>query len=95
VPDPPLVFKVDENLPEDIAATLREAGHQASTVASQGLAGAEDARLAEVLRRERRILVTLDVDFADIRTSPLRATETLARRLRVVEEDAVRIHGEA
>ena len=124
MPDPPLVFKVDENLPEDVAARLCEAGHKASTVASQGLAGAEDARLAEVLRRERRILVTLDVDFADIRTYPpeeypgiivlrvakqdkpnvlaairrvlpLVGTETLARRLWVVEEHAVRIRGEA
>jgi predicted nuclease of predicted toxin-antitoxin system len=70
VPGPPLVFKVDENLPEDVAAVLREAGHEAATVASQGLAGAEDAQLSETLKWEGRILVTLDVGFGDIRTYP-------------------------
>ncbi|MBI1893749.1 MAG: DUF5615 family PIN-like protein [Candidatus Rokubacteria bacterium] len=70
MPDHPLAFKVDENLPEDVAAVLREAGHEAATVTSQGLAGAEDAQLSETLRREGRILVTLDVEFGDIRTYP-------------------------
>jgi len=70
VPDRLLAFKVDENLPEGVAAMLREAGHEASTVASEGLAGAQDARLTGVLRREGLILVTLDVGFGDIRSYP-------------------------
>lgn len=71
--EPSLSFKVDENLPEDVAVALREAGHDATTVSGQGLPGAEDARLAEVVRREGRILITLDIDFADIRTYPVKA----------------------
>ncbi len=70
MPERPLAFKVDENLPEDVAAALRDAGYEASTVTSQGLAGVEDARLMEVVQREGRVFVTLDVDFGDIRAYP-------------------------
>jgi predicted nuclease of predicted toxin-antitoxin system len=70
VPDRPLAFKVDENLPEDVAAAFRDAGYEASTARSQGLAGVEDARLMEVARQEQRVFVTLDVDFGDIRVYP-------------------------
>lgn len=52
MPDLLLVFKADENLPDDIAAVLREASSEGAAVASQGLAGPADARLAEALRRD-------------------------------------------
>lgn len=90
MPDRPLAFKVDENLPEDVAAALREAGHEAATVASQGLAGVEDARLTEVLRREARVLVTLDVDFGDIRTYPPEEHPGIVV-LRVAKQDKPRV----
>jgi hypothetical protein len=32
--------------------------------------GVEDARISEVVQRERCVLVTLDVDFWDIRAYP-------------------------
>jgi predicted nuclease of predicted toxin-antitoxin system len=70
VPDRPLAFKVDENLPEDVATAFRNAGYQASTATSQGLGGLDDGRLSAVAQREGRVLVTLDVDFGDIRTYP-------------------------
>lgn len=70
MPDRPLAFKVDENLPEDVAAAFLDAGYEASTATSQGLAGVEDVRLSEVVRQEGRVLVTLDVDFGDIRAYP-------------------------
>jgi predicted nuclease of predicted toxin-antitoxin system len=41
-------FKVDENLPADVAAVLREAGHYASTVLEEGLGGALDSAIASV-----------------------------------------------
>ena len=65
-------FKVDENLPLEIGARLVDAGHDATTVTEQDLVGEPDDRLAEVCKRERRALVTLDLDFADIRTYPPR-----------------------
>jgi predicted nuclease of predicted toxin-antitoxin system len=36
-------FKVDENLPVEVAALLTDRGHDAATVRAQGLAGASDA----------------------------------------------------
>ena len=63
-------FKVDENLPIQCVDQLREGGHDALSVKDQGLSGATDPRIAEVCTEEGRVLVTLDLDFADIRTYP-------------------------
>lgn len=41
------------------------AGHDVATVPEQGLAGAADHRVAEVCGAERRLLVTLDLDFSN------------------------------
>lgn len=61
-------FKIDENLPVEVAEILREIGYDALTVEEQRLRGEQDQSLASICRREQRILVTLDLDFADIRT---------------------------
>lgn len=63
-------FKLDENLPLELAELFRRSGHDAQTVLDEGLAGARDAGIASVCIRERRAVVTLDMDFADIRTYP-------------------------
>lgn len=60
-------FKVDENLPVEVAALIREAGHEADTVNDERIGGAEDSDIAALCQRERLALVTLDLDFADIR----------------------------
>ena len=66
----PMKFKVDENLPVESADLLRSAGHDAVTVGDQRLSGAADSAVAGVCRAEGRVLITLDVDFADIRFYP-------------------------
>ena len=63
-------FKLDENLHPDLASCLRRHGHDVLTVWDEGLRGAQDAVLANTCRAEGRVLVTLDVDFADIRAYP-------------------------
>ena len=63
-------FKIDENLPVVAAAILRDAGHEAQTVHDERLVGGPDHNLAELCRDEGRALVTLDLDFSDIRTYP-------------------------
>jgi predicted nuclease of predicted toxin-antitoxin system len=63
-------FKIDENLPIEVAEILRAAGHDAATVNDEALGGALDPDLAAVLKRESRALVTLDLGFADIRSYP-------------------------
>jgi predicted nuclease of predicted toxin-antitoxin system len=63
-------FKVDENLPVEVAQLFREAGHEAATVLDQRLEGTHDRAVATICQQEARALVTLDLDFADIRTYP-------------------------
>ncbi|MEX0712553.1 MAG: DUF5615 family PIN-like protein [Pirellulales bacterium] len=63
-------FKIDENLPIEVAELLRQHGHDALTVPDQNLAGQPDPRVALVCRHEGRALVTLDLDFSDIRHYP-------------------------
>jgi predicted nuclease of predicted toxin-antitoxin system len=58
-------LKLDENLGERGRVLLVDAGHDVATVAEQGLAGADDPRVIEVCRSERRCLVTLDLDFSN------------------------------
>jgi predicted nuclease of predicted toxin-antitoxin system len=63
-------FKVDENLPVEVAAALVAAGHHADTAIAENLSGAEDPDLLARCTSERRVLVTLDLDFANIRRHP-------------------------
>ena len=63
-----LRFKRDENLPAEAATALRGAGFDAMTVLDQELRASPDGDIARVCRDESRILVTLDLDFSDIRT---------------------------
>ena len=60
-------FKVDENLPFEVGNLLEENGYDALTLLEQGLGGKPDSHIAEVCKKERRTLITLDTDFCDIR----------------------------
>jgi len=63
-------FKVDENLPGEVAALFRQHGYDAVTVHDQALVGRPDPDIASVCKAENRALVTLDLDFSNIRTYP-------------------------
>ncbi|MCX7108778.1 MAG: DUF5615 family PIN-like protein [Proteobacteria bacterium] len=63
-------FKIDENLHVDAAEFLRQQGFDAMTVGEQGLSGQADNVIAQVCQHEKRVLVTLDLDFADMRSYP-------------------------
>jgi predicted nuclease of predicted toxin-antitoxin system len=67
---PSLRFKIDENLPIEVAEMLRSAGHDAMTVVEQQMKGWMDPGVAQVCQSEGRILISLDTDFADVRTYP-------------------------
>jgi predicted nuclease of predicted toxin-antitoxin system len=65
-------FKLDENLDVQLAGPLAEGGHDAETVLSEGYSGRGDEDIYEACLRERRTLVTLDLDFANpVRFPPL------------------------
>ena len=63
-------FKMDENLHADAAALFRQNGHDAMTIEEQLMQGSNDQRVGEVCCQEGRILVTMDLDFANIRNYP-------------------------
>lgn len=63
-------LKLDENLPPEAATLLRAAGHDVTTVAEQGLGGRPDRDVVRRCREERRAVVTLDLDFSNIRSYP-------------------------
>lgn len=65
-------FKLDENFGGRTQNIFREAGHDIETVREEGLSGSSDAGLFERCREEKRILVTLDLDFSDIVRFPPR-----------------------
>ena len=62
--------KIDENLPIDAAALLQQDGHDCRTVYDEALNGAPDQRVIDTCQAEGRALLTLDLDFADLRTYP-------------------------
>ena len=89
-------FKLDENLPRDAKALLLAAGHDAETATDEHLGGNPDLEVLDACRTESRILITLDLDFADIRfylssifqafgscVQPFRASRTHCRFSRV------------
>ncbi len=63
-------FKIDENLPVDLAILLRNSGHDAETVYDEELTGAPDPDIAARCQEEGRVVVTFDLDFSDIRAYP-------------------------
>ncbi len=63
---------LDENLPDELAELFIEAGHDALTVRGQRIGGATDEAIATICQNEGRAIVTMDMDFADIRTYPPR-----------------------
>jgi len=63
-------FKIDENLPIEIAGILRNAGYDAKTVGEQHLQGTNDSNLIHICKSENRILVSLDLDFSNISEYP-------------------------
>lgn len=63
-------IKVDEDLPRQVVALLREKGYQADSVVEQGMSGWKDVELWRKLQAESRFLLTADKGFADIRIYP-------------------------
>lgn len=72
--------KLDKNLGRRAIAVFEAAGHDVSTVHQQGLAGADDPTVLTACTAEDRVLVTLDLDFAN----PLRYDPALTAGIAVL-----------
>jgi predicted nuclease of predicted toxin-antitoxin system len=59
--------KLDENLPLQIASSLRRFGCDVHTMPEEGLSGCNDTDLCCAAQREGRTLITQDLDFSDRR----------------------------
>ncbi|OGI38635.1 MAG: hypothetical protein A2V91_04710 [Candidatus Muproteobacteria bacterium RBG_16_64_10] len=63
-------IKLDENLSRYLKPELERFGHDVHTAAEEGLLGKSDADVGDTARREKRMLFTLDIEFADMRKHP-------------------------
>ncbi len=63
-------FKIDENLPAEHVLILRDAGFEAETVFDEKLSGSGDLALSAHCRTEGRVLMTLDLEFANVQAYP-------------------------
>ncbi len=60
-------IKLDENMPATLARELATLGHDVDTVPAEQLASRPDADIWAAAQRTRRLLITQDLDFSDIR----------------------------
>lgn len=70
-------LKLDENVPLEAADALRASGHDVDTALDEGLGGARDPAVLAASVAERRALVSLDLDFANIVAYPPAASAGL------------------
>ena len=71
-------LKLDENLGVLGKAIFRAEKHDVSTVLEQNLQAGPDQQIADVCRRESRVLITLDLDFANPLRFPPQDTAGIA-----------------
>jgi predicted nuclease of predicted toxin-antitoxin system len=63
-------LKLDENLSRHLKPVLTAQGHDALTAADECLLSRPDTEIARAAGSEGRMLLTLDVEFADLRKYP-------------------------
>lgn len=63
-------FKIDENLPVELAKRVQAMGYAAETALEEGLAGQLDEIIFARCQQEHQILLTMDRGFGDIRHYP-------------------------
>jgi predicted nuclease of predicted toxin-antitoxin system len=63
-------LKLDENLSRHLKPVLAGLGHDVLTAADENLLSHPDTAIAATASREERILLTLDIEFADLRKYP-------------------------
>ncbi|MBI2889267.1 MAG: DUF5615 family PIN-like protein [Nitrospirae bacterium] len=59
--------KLDENISRHLKPDLARLGHDVTTAEDEGLLSVSDDKIAAAIRLENRMLLTLDLGFADLR----------------------------
>lgn len=65
-----MAYKVDEDLPREVADTFAEYGYDATTALRQGWQGMRDNDLWIRVQQDKRWLIIADKGFADLRFYP-------------------------
>ena len=60
-------IKLDENLPTSLVTDLQALGHDVDTAPDEGLSGHPDPDVWSAAQTAKRLLITQDLDFSDIR----------------------------
>jgi predicted nuclease of predicted toxin-antitoxin system len=63
-------LKLDENLSRHLKPVLIGLGHDVLTAADEDLLSRPDTEIAHAARHEQRMILTLDIEFADLRKYP-------------------------
>jgi predicted nuclease of predicted toxin-antitoxin system len=63
-------LKLDENLSRHLKPVLIGLGHDVLTAADEDLLLSPDTEIARAAQNEQRMLLTLDIEFADLRKYP-------------------------
>lgn len=63
-------LKLDENLSRHLKAPLETLRHDVTTALEEGLVSKPDSIIADAAKRERRMLLTLDIEFANLKKYP-------------------------
>jgi predicted nuclease of predicted toxin-antitoxin system len=63
-------LKLDENLSCHLKPALIELGHDVMTAADENLLSHPETEIAKTAKEEQRMLLTLDIEFADLRKYP-------------------------
>lgn len=71
-------FKLDENFGTRTQSLFLTGGHDVHTVYQESLQGATDEKIYQTCQEERRCLITLDLDFANVLRFPPTKTEGIA-----------------
>jgi predicted nuclease of predicted toxin-antitoxin system len=63
-------LKVDENLSVQLKSALSRLGYNVETARDEGLLGQSDTEIASAAGKGDRVLLTLDLEFGDLRKHP-------------------------
>lgn len=86
-------FLADMGVSLSTVRALRAEGHDAIHLREEGLIRLPDAEILEKARREKRIVLTFDLDFGDLlATGTLSFPSVVVFRLRNERPDAVTVH---